>query len=252
MAPGSSTWLRYVGVCAGVLLPAALIVPGDPSDARAEGLTRTLEGGEGYGPIPSQFFRQDPEWMDELPPINMSTQCHPKCTWKCDSSAGATCDTSCSPLCQPPKCVTTCKPVVLSKCKSVCQEPQCAVVCPHQCAHGRCPKCKAVCNKPACILDCGQTRSCESKCANPLCAWRCEPNKSCPSPNCRLVCDGAKICGFGGNGVNSKLPDEHTAAQVGGSIAWTGFAKVSADALNSFKPTPPDPTQQATTQPPTP
>jgi len=152
------------------------------------------------------FFTEDPQAMSDLSNAATPNSCHPKCTWKCESTA---CEEACEPLCAPPKCETSCAHFDETQCTQTCDVPHCAVVCPQQhCEMGECPTCKTICSPATnCMTTC-PSGECSSKCADPECEWKCKPRDDCPSPTCRMQCEEPKDCfqQAGGKAV-PKVPD---------------------------------------------
>lgn len=194
-------------------------------------------------PKPANFFSGDAERMDELPEAQSLSddECHPKCLWRCHNQ---TCDTSCRPLCQAPKCVTTCPKLKVSACRQVCDPARCAAVCPPSCEKQRCPECEMVCGEPECRLDCGQAHNCDSKCEDPLCSFECQP-ESCPEPKCFLTCEKPTKCSL--RRWKHKLRSHIYHAKGFGRfdepapfygdkyLAWSGFGEVTSGGVTADK-----------------
>ena len=55
---------------------------------------------------------------------NTTAQCHPQCSWKCDDPH---CPAICDPVCEPPKCHTSCAEPKNAICDVKCEKPECEV-----------------------------------------------------------------------------------------------------------------------------
>lgn len=193
--------------------------------------------------------------------------CHPHCDWDCGQTQ---CNEVCRPVCQPPKCTTTCPRTDLKKCRHVCKDPKCAVVCPPQKNHKTAPNCTTVCDDPKCAMECGQGgQGCETICDDPVCSFKCTP-KECPQPDCKMKCQPAPAsctttpppeteepgtsAGPGGlaairaavarvfsSGASSDSQKDAESADTG-VVAWRGLARVPAEHLGRTAQTTPPPT----------
>ena len=119
--------------------------------------------------------------------ISTSTTCHPQCSWKCDDPH---CPAICDPVCEPPKCHTSCAEPKNAICDVKCEKPECEIKCPDRgCAGLDCPKCVTVCKQPHCVTHCQAPKpECEPVCEEPKCDWKCH-KPQCPKPKCELVCE---------------------------------------------------------------
>merc|ERR1712147_309081 len=96
-----------------------------------------------------------------------NTTCHPQCSWKCDDPH---CPAICDPVCEPPKCHTSCAEPRNAICDVKCEKPEYEIKCPDKgCEMFDCPKCVTVCEEPRCD-------------------WKCH-KPACPKPKCELVCE---------------------------------------------------------------
>jgi hypothetical protein len=110
------------------------------------------------------------------------------CRWDCGN---ARCNSTCSPVCQPPSCEVITTPSGL---QDICAEPQCITVCPDNGGaadpNQECPLCETLCEAPSCPPPVTQA---EIQCGPPQCSWQCrapkKPYESCIHPVCFLVCD---------------------------------------------------------------
>lgn len=160
--------------------------------------------------------------------------CGPKCWWQCVGEAS--CQEECEPVCAPPVCQTSCRPINSKTCKQTCSEPQCAVICPQKECGGNeeCGKCKTVCGEPECKVTCDQ--DCVSTCADPLCDWKCKPSiNNCPKPKCDLKCGPPPGCPGGPSLDPKKTPVAELPAakdpQVpsGATVVSKGLASLDAE-----------------------
>ena len=55
---------------------------------------------------------------------NLIFKCHPQCSWKCDDPH---CPAICDPVCEPPKCHTSCAEPKNAICDVKCEKPECEV-----------------------------------------------------------------------------------------------------------------------------
>ena len=119
--------------------------------------------------------------------VQLSTACHPKCSWKCDDPH---CPAICDPVCEPPKCHTSCAEPKNAICDVKCEKPECEIKCPDKGCEGiDCPKCVTVCKQPHCVTHCQAPKpECEAVCEEPKCDWKCR-KPECPKPKCELVCE---------------------------------------------------------------
>lgn len=87
-----------------------------------------------------------------LTKAQLSTTCHPQCSWKCDDPR---CDAICDPVCEPPKCHTSCQEPKNAVCDVKCEKPDCQIMCPDKaCEAEDCPKCVTICKPPHCVTHC--------------------------------------------------------------------------------------------------
>lgn len=197
--------------------------------------------------------------------------CHPRCDWDCGPME---CNNVCRPVCQPPKCMTTCPKPNVKQCLHVCKDPQCAVVCAAQTNHTLPPNCTTVCNDPKCELECTQDgQGCETTCDDPVCSFSCKP-KDCPEPDCQLKCQkppvscakppaGAAAAGAEAGSAASmaagqppppaageKAAADSMQMSVPGVVAWHGMARVPASHLGRTAQTTPVPTTPSPDGPP--
>ena len=110
--------------------------------------------------------------------IGKSQECHPECSWACDSPV---CPAVCEPVCEAPVCE-----ICDNSTGHICY-PQggCYTRCPSdQCEADSCPVCETLCphacyDAPACYIQCQET----------MCSWRCRKPTNCPYPRCELQCE---------------------------------------------------------------
>jgi len=116
-----------------------------------------------------------------------SENCHPQCSWKCDTPS---CPSVCAPVCETPSCHTSCTPPLPPVCDVRCAEPRCIVKCPDEpCISDNCGNCYTVCEEPECVTRCKAAEpKCEVMCDELKCGWKCH-KPDCPKPRCELVCD---------------------------------------------------------------
>ena len=54
----------------------------------------------------------------------LRSTCHPQCSWKCDDPH---CPAICDPVCEPPRCHTSCAEPKNAICDVKCEKPLCEV-----------------------------------------------------------------------------------------------------------------------------
>merc|ERR1711976_538195 len=65
------------------------------------------------------------------------------------------CPAICDPVCEPPKCHTSCAEPKNAICDVKCEKPECEIKCPDKgCEMFDCPKCVTVCKQPHCVTHC--------------------------------------------------------------------------------------------------